>query len=56
MCSGHALIRLYEGGLWFMGCIYCPHRIPEGGPPLPAVETVSLPDDPVIPEEVRTAA
>lgn len=48
------MIRLYEGGSWFLGCIYCPHRILEGGPPLPVAEVLNLPD--THPEEVERAA
>lgn len=53
-CGGHALIRLYEGGNWSLGCIYCPYRIPEGGPPQPAADTVHLPS--TDPEELESAA
>lgn len=55
-CGGHALIRLYEGGNWFLGCVYCPYRIPEGGPAVPAAETVNLPETDTDPEELEAAA
>lgn len=27
--NGHALIRVYEGGHWYLACVHCPYRIQE---------------------------
>lgn len=28
--GGHALIRIYEAGRWYLACVSCPYRILEG--------------------------
>jgi hypothetical protein len=27
--KGHALIRIYEAGCWFLSCVHCPYRVKE---------------------------
>jgi hypothetical protein len=55
VCAGHALIRVYEAGAWYLACAYpeCGHRVLEGGVPAPPVQDVHLPIDP---EETEAAA
>lgn len=48
MCAGHALIRIYESGAWYLACAYpeCAHRILEGGATTPPVRDLELPEEP----------
>jgi len=53
---GHALIRMYETGAWYLACIYCPHRILEGWATPPVAQDVELPVTPIHPEETEVVA
>ena len=54
--DGHAFIRTYEAGTWYLSCVQCPHRIVEGRVETPAGEVVELPLIPNPPTEQEIAA